>query len=186
MRRDPNSISDYRVEHPGKALQQFLDDRPMTVNELSRRTMLSEELINRILSGEKNVNANIAKKLEFGTGVAYEYWMMEQALYDERQLLISEREDICKEEIQILNLVRDEVRIMQENGIMFPYEDDVSIVMDLRRVLQLWNLTYIFFFTFDTDDQAYIDFVRKYMNAYLKQKEQQDATYNSRKRKKDR
>ena len=88
MEKELNTIGLSRdlIIHPGETLQEVLEDRDMSQKELAIRTGMSDKHISTILSGQKNISASFAKKLEYALGIETEFWMNLQANY-ERELL---------------------------------------------------------------------------------------------------
>lgn len=77
-----NFKPDYII-HPGVFLKEEMQAIKITQKELSQRTGISKTVINEIIKGKRNINADIAVKLEKVMYSGASYWLNLQALYDE-------------------------------------------------------------------------------------------------------
>ena len=69
--------------HPGEILkEEFLDPMGISVYFLSKETGLSQTRLSQIIRGRRSVTAETAVKLGKFFGVAAEFWMNLQSLYD--------------------------------------------------------------------------------------------------------
>ena len=69
--------------HPGEILGDELEAREQSVEEFAKRTGLETGIIQRLLSGELPITADIAWELESALGdVSARFWMSLQADYD--------------------------------------------------------------------------------------------------------
>ena len=109
MEKELNTIGLSRdlIIHPGETLLEVLEDREMTQKELAIRTGMSEKHISTILSGQKNISAAFAKKLEYALGIETEFWMNLQANYERELLEFEELNNISEQEICILKNLKE-------------------------------------------------------------------------------
>ena len=70
------------VVHVGVILKEHLEDLGITQKELCERINVSTTIINEIIKGKRNMNANLATKLVDIFGLPAKYWMGIQADYD--------------------------------------------------------------------------------------------------------
>ncbi len=75
-------LPDYAI-HPGILLKDDLEELQMTQAELSRLANISTTVINEIIKGKRNINADIAVKLEKALLYPAQYWLNLQMQFDE-------------------------------------------------------------------------------------------------------
>jgi len=69
--------------HPGEVLrEEFLVPMGISVYRLSKETGLSQTRLSQIIKGKRSITAETALKLGKFFGVAPEFWMNLQSLYD--------------------------------------------------------------------------------------------------------
>ncbi len=69
--------------HPGEVLrEEFLVPMGISVYRLSKETGLSQTRLSQIIKGKRSITAETALKLGKFFGVAPEFWMSLQSLYD--------------------------------------------------------------------------------------------------------
>lgn len=68
--------------HVGVILKEHLESIGLTQKELSERIDVSTTIINELIKGKRNMNANLATKLVGVFGLPAKYWMGIQADYD--------------------------------------------------------------------------------------------------------
>ncbi len=78
---------DYAI-HPGETLKEVMESLDMTPNELSTRTGLTIQTLNRILRGEQSIANETANRLELTTGVSARMWNNLESQY-QKQLAIT-------------------------------------------------------------------------------------------------
>ena len=71
---------DYAIP-PGETLKETVESIGMTQKELSKRTGLTPQSINRIYKGEQPIIYEIANKFEIVTGVPARFWNNLEANY---------------------------------------------------------------------------------------------------------
>lgn len=73
---------DYAI-HPGVILGQNLKELHITQTNAAVRMGIKKSLLNEIIKGKRDINADYAIKLEPIFGLSAQYWMNLQAIYDE-------------------------------------------------------------------------------------------------------
>lgn len=80
---------DYAIP-PGETLKETVELKGMTQRDLSKRTGLTVQSINRIYNGEQPINYETANKLELVTGVPARFWNSLESKYREQLETIKE------------------------------------------------------------------------------------------------
>ena len=73
---------DYAIP-PGETLKETIEFMGMSQKELSKRTGLTVQSINRMYNGDQPINYETANKLEFVTGVPARFWNNLESKYRE-------------------------------------------------------------------------------------------------------
>lgn len=68
--------------HPGLTLEEVLEDRNITIDELSIKTNISIDLLNSIIGGKASIDKNIATKLQNSLSIDASFWLNLQSYYD--------------------------------------------------------------------------------------------------------
>ena len=90
--------------HPGEVLkEEFLDPMGISVYKLSKKTGLSQTRLGQIVKGKRGMTAETAVKLGKFFGIAPEFWMNLQSLYD-----IEEAEKQYKKDLQSIHSIREQ------------------------------------------------------------------------------
>ena len=84
---------DYAVP-PGETLKETMESLDMTQKELSVRTGLTVQSLNRIFKGEQPVTYETANRLELTTGIPARMWNNLEAQYREQLAKINERKQL--------------------------------------------------------------------------------------------
>ena len=82
MAEKTTGISPELLIPPGETVEDVLEDRAMTKDELALSTGFSKSYIDGILCGSKPITENFAKTLERVFAVPASFWMNLQANYD--------------------------------------------------------------------------------------------------------
>ncbi len=69
--------------HPGTFLREEMDSLKISQKSLAEKTGISKTVINEIIHGKRDINAEIAIKLESVLYSDAQYWLNLQSLYDE-------------------------------------------------------------------------------------------------------
>ena len=141
------------MTHPGSILNQKLKEARMHRSELAKRTGVTEKHICTVVNGQKGITVAFAQKL----GYVFEdasFWLKLQAEYDEEQLRIKEESCIAPQEIAVLEPLQEMIAHFVEHGELKSGCSDASMVMQLRRLLRVSNLTAIPEISFYADYRA--------------------------------
>ncbi|MCP4255277.1 MAG: ImmA/IrrE family metallo-endopeptidase [Candidatus Scalindua sp.] len=84
---------DYAVP-PGETLKEVMESLDMTQKELSIRTGLTVQSLNRISKGEQPITYETANRLELTTGISARMWNNLESQYREQLAKIREREQL--------------------------------------------------------------------------------------------
>ncbi len=84
---------DYAIP-PGETLKEAMESLDMTQKELSVRTGLTVQSLNRIFKGEQPVTYETANRLELTTGISARMWNNLESQYREQLAKIREREQL--------------------------------------------------------------------------------------------
>ena len=82
MAKNINGLSHEFIIHPGKTLNEILEDQGMSQKELALRTDVSEAHISSLINCQKDISVTFAKKLEYALGIDASFWINLQANYD--------------------------------------------------------------------------------------------------------
>lgn len=69
--------------HPGELLQDEIEALGLTQKEVAEIAGVSKTIINEIIKGKRNINAEIAVRLEDVLESPAKFWLKAQMLYDE-------------------------------------------------------------------------------------------------------
>lgn len=129
--------------HPGETLKEIIEDRGITQKELSIRTGFSEKHISTVIKGRKGISSNFAKGLEYALDIDASFWCNLQSDYQQEVIALNEANNISKEELNILGNLKQIVEYFVEKHMIKENDSNSSIVLQLRRILNVSNLTYI-------------------------------------------
>ena len=138
------------MTHPGMILNQKLKEARMHRSELAKRTGVTEKHICTIVNGQKGITVTFAQKL----GYVFEdaaFWLKLQAEYDEEQLRSKEESSISPRELATLKPLREMIAYFVDHGELKSGCSDAAMVMQLRRLLHVSNLTAVPEISFYTD-----------------------------------
>lgn len=138
-----NGLSRELIIHPGETLKDILVDRGMTQAELAKRTGVSGKHISNVVNGLSPITANFAKKLEYVFDVEAEFWTNLQTIYDNELQDYEEKIGIQEEEFSIIKTLKDVIKYLEENNLIKKGLDKVYKVIEIRKFLNVSNLTAI-------------------------------------------
>lgn len=130
------------MTHPGIVLNQKLKEARMHRSELAIRTGVTEKHICTVVNGQRSITVSFAQKL----GYVFEdvsFWLKLQAEYDEEQLRMKMESTVTSREISILKPLRDIITHFIEHGDLQDGCSDAAMVMQLRKLLRVCDLTAI-------------------------------------------
>lgn len=119
MAKKPTGISRELLIHPGETLAEVLEGHGLTQAELAASINVSPDYIQCVISGEENITAEFAAKLESAFGVPGDFWMKLQANYDEELLEVQEKEE--------------EEKARKSLGVVIPYLKKEGLISDKKK-----------------------------------------------------
>ncbi len=72
----------YEATHVGEHIFDEMEAREMTQKELAQALEIQPSYLNEIIKGKRNINAEIALKLEKAWGIRATFWLNLQAQYE--------------------------------------------------------------------------------------------------------
>ena len=124
--------------HPGETVLEMIQDRNISQKELAIRTGFSEKHISTVISGQKNISAEFAMKLEYALGVPASFWRNLQTNYDLEVVSFNEQHNISVEEQNIAKELKGPVETIMRTKI--DTKNNTDIVYSLRQILGVSNL----------------------------------------------
>ena len=71
------------IIHPSETLKEVMEDRSISVENLSQSTGFTQDYINGVLNCKENISAEFARNLEDTLNIDTDFWMKLQELYDD-------------------------------------------------------------------------------------------------------
>lgn len=156
MAQKMNGLSRDLIIHPGETLQEILQDKGMSQKELSIRTGVTEKHISTIINGTKSISVSFAKKLEYALGIDASFWINLQGIYDKELMDFEEFNNISENELSILKILRPIIEFLSSIGKVNSSDSDDLLVLNLRKILGVSNLTIIPHITYNAAYRAQI------------------------------
>lgn len=82
MKKVKNKLILEYIIHPGMTLNEVLEDRKISQEQLAIRTDFSRKYISNIINGQMNISVELAEKLECILKIEKDFWMNLQEIYD--------------------------------------------------------------------------------------------------------
>ncbi len=82
MAQNKHGLSRDLIIHPGETIAEFLEEKNMSQKELAIRCGVSEKHVRTVISGQKNISVDFAKKLEYALEIDTIFWINLQTNYD--------------------------------------------------------------------------------------------------------
>lgn len=133
-------LSPEYIIHPGVTLREILEDRNISQSELAHRTGVTEAHISKIINGQKAISVVFARKLEYALGIDAAFWVNLQSQYDCELSQYEEANGVVEDEITILRVLKDIITYSQKLTFLPITTDNVSLVLELRRLFYISNL----------------------------------------------
>ena len=137
---DEIGLSRDMIIHPGVSLAEAIEVRDISQRELALRTGVTEKHISTVINGQKNISPAFARKLEYAIGIPASFWVKLQAHYDDELLDCEDFHSITKEEISVLDNLKDITDLLFSLNFLEETEYYNILVMQLRKVLGISNL----------------------------------------------
>ena len=138
-----SGLSREMIIHPGETLKEVLEERNMSQLELALRTGVTPKHISTILSGERNISVNFAKKLEYALNIDADFWMNLQNQYDKEIFDFDELHSISQDEINIFKSMKEAFCFIVEKSFVPEIKQTEQKILELRKYLNVSNLTCI-------------------------------------------
>ena len=130
------------IPHPGRILKQKLDENKMSQKDLATRTGVTEKHISTILKGDRDITSSFAIKLWYVFENA-KFWLNLQQDYDEYQMKVQEENHITSNELDILKEIKEPLQFFEEHKMIERNITNNQMVLYLRSLFQVSNLTLI-------------------------------------------
>ena len=137
---EETGLSRDMIIHPGESLAEAIEIRDISQRELALRTGVSEKHVSTVINGQKNISPAFARKLEYAIGIPASFWINLQANYDDELLDYEDFHGITKEEINVLNNLKDIIDVLFSLNLLEETDYYNLLVMQLRKVLGISNL----------------------------------------------
>lgn len=131
------------IIHPGETLKEVLDDRNILQKELAIRTGITEKHISNVINGKKKISPKFAKDLEYALGIDASFWNNLQTEYNQEIADFEQKNSISDEEIKTLGNLKEVINYLIKIGIFHNRDNNQSIILKMRKLLGVKNLTYI-------------------------------------------
>lgn len=131
------------IIHPGETIAEFLEEKRMSQKELAIRCGVSEKHVSTVISGQKNISASFAKKLEYALEIDAIFWMNLQTNYDKEILEFEELNNITEEELQILSKLKVIFKEYKKYGFLENNLSKVDELIEARKIFRVSNLLQI-------------------------------------------
>ena len=128
---------------PGETISEILEERSITQKELALKTGVSEKHISNIINGKAAISSAFSKKLEYVLGVDASFWDNLESKYQRDLIEYQQMLDITNEEKAILKNLKEFIHWLESLVLIPKNLDDVSLVIQLRKILEISNLTLI-------------------------------------------
>ena len=151
-----NQIDDIKKLHPGVFLQEQLKTENMSQHDLAVRTGVTEKHISTIIAGTKAISVSFAKKLEYALDLEAKFWLDKQSIYDCALAEFEEENDITAEETKTLKSLKEVIDYYEELGWLSTKLTDFEIVLNLRKIMGISNLSAIPNISYDAAYRAQV------------------------------
>ena len=131
------------IIHPGETLKEVLDDRGMSQKELSIRTGFTEKHISTVVKGKKGISNSFAKALEYALGIDTSFWCNLQNEYNQEIIELEQANGILDNELSVLENLKQIINYFKEKNILEDEDNRSVIVLKLRQIFNVSNLTFI-------------------------------------------
>lgn len=91
METKNNRVIPFKAIHPGEILNEELKERGLSQKEFSKIIDVRPSHLNELIKGKRNLNSEMAHKLEAGLNIPYKIWMDLQTGYLEDKKGIEEK-----------------------------------------------------------------------------------------------
>ncbi|MBQ9254474.1 MAG: HigA family addiction module antidote protein [Bacteroidales bacterium] len=113
--------------HPGRILKRELEERGITQKDFAKQIGVYASNLNDVIKGKRNINKELAQKLENALGIEATFWIGLQNRYFEDIKLIKQREQSLQETKTENTSLLQELIKMREESIRMTARLDVLI-----------------------------------------------------------
>lgn len=96
QRKIANDLIPASATHPGVLLKDEILSRGMKQIELADKIGVAKNVMSELISGKRNITADIAVRLEAALEIDAEFWMKYQAAYDIDKVRIKNKKKLSK------------------------------------------------------------------------------------------
>lgn len=143
METKMNGLSLEFIIHPGETIKELLIDNNMTQEELAERTGFTPKHISEIINGKKGISSKFAKSLEYVFNIPTTFWINLQGIYDKEIIEFEERNNISKEEVEIINILKPLIEYAIKLKVIDETDNQVEQIISVRKICGVKDLTYI-------------------------------------------
>lgn len=133
--------------HPGKFLEEILEDFGMTQADLAERIELSKKVVNEIVKGKNPITRTTAFKLSKVFPISEDYWINLQNIYESDKARLEEEKRIEEDKQLYLpsfaETYRELSRIGATSGHRWVNSNSGGIVLELQRFYATSSLGYV-------------------------------------------
>lgn len=136
-------ISRDLIIHPGKVIEEILENKGVTKAELSELTGFSKSFISNVIKGKKDISAKFAMKVSLALGIERSLLIKLQANYDEELAYYEEFNLLDEKRIKIFSHLDV---ITQKYKDSFPFtknNDEKMKIKELKEFLRIGDITHL-------------------------------------------
>ena len=116
--------------HPGKHIEEYLDDEDMTQTEFAKRLGVSKGLVSKLIKGDTDLTEDLIAKLSDVMGTSREYWRNLNVSYLDKKRQIKNKEQLERAK----HIVRQiDFSFWTKLGILKPASKALDKVKQLRK-----------------------------------------------------
>lgn len=83
-----------KATHPGSLLKSEMQERNLSIKELSQSCDISEYILNKIIKNQRNITIDVAVELEKIFNIDTDFWLKLQYNYEKDMLKISKKNEV--------------------------------------------------------------------------------------------
>jgi len=133
--------------HPGKFLEETLEDFAMSQADLAKRVGMCKKVINEIIKGKNPITRATAFKLGKVFPISEEYWINLQGIYEADNARLEEEKRIKEDTEKYLPLFSETYkelsRVGVASGLRWVESNYASITLELQRFYAAGSLEYV-------------------------------------------
>lgn len=90
MKDEERGTTREMIIHPGETLKEVMEDRNISIEDLTQSTGFPQSYINAVLNSEENISIDFARKLENTLNIDADFWMKLNELYNDELKIYEE------------------------------------------------------------------------------------------------